>query len=116
MNEDKKLKRAKKKDKKDKKNKKSTEKNKSTGNKQIFIKPLPMLLEAPNDTTQNEARKEPIQKSEENENSEDDETDKITDLTETQMLDSLTGLPYPEDELLFAVPVVAPYTALTNYK
>ncbi|CAH1731775.1 ribosome quality control complex subunit NEMF homolog [Aphis gossypii] len=116
MNEDKKLKRAKKKDKKDKKNKKSTEKNKSTGNKQIFIKPLPMLLEAPNDTTQNETRKEPIQKSEENENSEDDETDKITDLTETQMLDSLTGLPYPEDELLFAVPVVAPYSALTNYK
>ncbi|KAL5237845.1 hypothetical protein ACI65C_005255 [Semiaphis heraclei] len=113
MNEDKKLKRAKK---KDKKNKKSTEKNKAAGNKQIFIKPLPMLLEAPNDTIQFEVQKEPIKKSEDDENSEDDETDKPTDLTETQMLDSLTGVPYPEDELLFAVPVVAPYTALTNYK
>lgn len=113
MNEDKKLKRAKK---KDKKNKKSTDKTKASGNKQIFIKPLPMLLEAPNDTIQFEVPKEPIKKSEDNENSEDDETDKPTDLTETQMLDSLTGSPYPEDELLFAVPVVAPYTALTNYK
>ncbi|XP_026816387.1 nuclear export mediator factor NEMF homolog [Rhopalosiphum maidis] len=113
MNEDKKLKRAKK---KDKKNKKSTDKNKATGNKQIFIKPLPMLLEAPNDTIQFEVQKEPIKKFEDNENSEDDETDKPTDLTETQMLDSLTGIPYAEDELLFAVPVVAPYTALTNYK
>ncbi|XP_025198108.1 nuclear export mediator factor NEMF homolog [Melanaphis sacchari] len=112
MNEDKKLKRAKK---KDKKNKKSTDKNKTTGNKQTFIKPLPMLLEASNDTTQFEVQKEPIKKSEDNENS-DDETDKATDLTETQMLDSLTGIPYAEDELLFAVPVVAPYTALTNYK
>jgi len=113
MNEDKKLKRAKK---KDKKNKKTLDKNKATGNKQIFIKPLPMLLEAPNDTIQFEVQKEPIKKSEDNENSEDDETDKPTDLTETQMLDSLTGIPYAEDELLFAVPVVAPYTALTNYK
>uniref|UniRef100_A0A1B6FD40 NFACT RNA-binding domain-containing protein n=1 Tax=Cuerna arida TaxID=1464854 RepID=A0A1B6FD40_9HEMI len=32
------------------------------------------------------------------------------------MLDSLTGQPLPEDELLFAVPVVAPYNTLTNYK
>jgi hypothetical protein len=32
------------------------------------------------------------------------------------MLDSLTGLPLPEDELLFAVPVCAPYTTLLNYK
>lgn len=113
MNEDKKLKRAKK---KDKKNKKSIDKNKATGNKQIFIKPLPMLLEAPNDIIQFEVQKKPMKKSEDNENSEDDETDKPTDLTETQMLDSLTGVPYAEDELLFAIPVVAPYTALSNYK
>uniref|UniRef100_A0A673C8Y5 Ribosome quality control complex subunit NEMF n=1 Tax=Sphaeramia orbicularis TaxID=375764 RepID=A0A673C8Y5_9TELE len=29
---------------------------------------------------------------------------------------SLTGQPHPEDVLLFAVPVCAPYTALSNYK
>uniref|UniRef100_A0A8C0VNH8 Ribosome quality control complex subunit NEMF n=1 Tax=Cyanistes caeruleus TaxID=156563 RepID=A0A8C0VNH8_CYACU len=32
------------------------------------------------------------------------------------LLDSLTGQPHPEDILLFAVPVCAPYTAMTNYK
>uniref|UniRef100_A0A673C6V3 Ribosome quality control complex subunit NEMF n=1 Tax=Sphaeramia orbicularis TaxID=375764 RepID=A0A673C6V3_9TELE len=35
--------------------------------------------------------------------------------TET-LLSSLTGQPHPEDVLLFAVPVCAPYTALSNYK
>ncbi|KAL6478119.1 hypothetical protein MHYP_G00139540 [Metynnis hypsauchen] len=32
------------------------------------------------------------------------------------ILDSLTGQPYPDDVLLFAAPVCAPYTALSNYK
>lgn len=32
------------------------------------------------------------------------------------ILDSLTGLPHPEDVLMFAVPVCAPYMALSNYK
>uniref|UniRef100_A0A673ZE08 Ribosome quality control complex subunit NEMF n=1 Tax=Salmo trutta TaxID=8032 RepID=A0A673ZE08_SALTR len=33
-----------------------------------------------------------------------------------KLLNSLTGQPHPEDVLLFAVPVCAPYTALSNYK
>ena len=32
------------------------------------------------------------------------------------VLDSLTGCPLEEDGLLFAIPVCAPYQALTNYK
>lgn len=32
------------------------------------------------------------------------------------LLTSLTGQPHAEDVLLFAVPVCAPYTALSNYK
>ncbi|XP_049952116.1 ribosome quality control complex subunit NEMF-like [Schistocerca serialis cubense] len=40
----------------------------------------------------------------------------VTAAAEVDMLDSLTGFPLPEDELLFAVPVVAPYTTLLNYK
>uniref|UniRef100_H3DIP3 Ribosome quality control complex subunit NEMF n=1 Tax=Tetraodon nigroviridis TaxID=99883 RepID=H3DIP3_TETNG len=32
------------------------------------------------------------------------------------LLTSLTGQPHPEDVLLFAVPVCAPYTALSSYK
>lgn len=35
---------------------------------------------------------------------------------ELDMLESLTGLPVDDDELLFAIPVVAPYQTLHNYK
>lgn len=35
---------------------------------------------------------------------------------EVDMLDQLTGKPLPEDELLFSVPVVAPYGTLQSYK
>lgn len=43
----------------------------------------------------------------------DDETPANADV---DMLDSLTGAPVDEDELLFAIPVVAPYQSLHNYK
>uniref|UniRef100_A0A182RTH0 NFACT RNA-binding domain-containing protein n=1 Tax=Anopheles funestus TaxID=62324 RepID=A0A182RTH0_ANOFN len=42
-----------------------------------------------------------------------DDTPAAADL---DMLDALTGQPVEEDELLFAVPVVAPYQSLHNYK
>lgn len=35
---------------------------------------------------------------------------------EIDMLDQLTGKPVAEDELLFAVPVIAPYSTVLNYK
>ncbi|KAG6441996.1 nuclear export mediator factor NEMF homolog [Manduca sexta] len=35
---------------------------------------------------------------------------------DTELLNQLTGVPVTEDELLFAVPVVAPYSAVLNYK
>lgn len=35
---------------------------------------------------------------------------------DVDMLVSLTGQPMTEDELLFAVPIVAPYNTLSNYK
>lgn len=35
---------------------------------------------------------------------------------DVDMLDSLTGCPTIEDEILFAVPVIAPYQAMQNYK
>lgn len=37
-------------------------------------------------------------------------------IPEVDMLDQLTGKPFSEDELLFAVPVIAPYNTLQNYK
>lgn len=33
-----------------------------------------------------------------------------------QVLDSLTGLPRPDDTLMFALPVCGPYSSLANYK
>lgn len=45
-----------------------------------------------------------------------EEMDDTPAADEVDMLDSLTGLPVDEDELLFAVPVVAPYQTLHNYK
>lgn len=47
---------------------------------------------------------------------EEDEASEPVVLAEVDMLDSLTGNPLPEDEILFAVPVVAPYIAVHNYK
>jgi len=117
MNEEKKLKRAKKKDKKNKKY--IDNKNKAAAKKQqIFIKPHPILKELPNDDSiqVSDSQVESVNNNEDNENSEDDDIDNPTDPSEIQMLDSLTGIPCAEDELLFAVPVVAPYSALTNYK
>lgn len=54
-------------------------------------------------------------------NVEEDEEDKedaseVTTTVDVDMLNSLTGQPFLEDELLFAVPVVAPYNAIINYK
>lgn len=116
MNSEKKLKRAKK---KDKKNKKTVDnKNKVAGKKQnLFVKPLPILTELPNETVLLEGPVvESVKKPEHHDSSDDEEANAPTDQSEVQMLDSLTGIPYPEDELLFAVPVVAPYGALINYK
>ncbi|XP_059675363.1 ribosome quality control complex subunit NEMF isoform X3 [Gavia stellata] len=47
---------------------------------------------------------------------EKEEQDQDQPGVEEALLDSLTGQPHPEDILLFAVPVCAPYTAMTNYK
>ncbi|XP_057671845.1 ribosome quality control complex subunit NEMF homolog [Diorhabda carinulata] len=43
----------------------------------------------------------------------DDDTTVQADI---DMIDALTGYPVTEDELLFAVPVIAPYNTLSNYK
>lgn len=45
-----------------------------------------------------------------------DEDDALGDGNDTDLLNSLTGCPTEEDELLFALPVVAPYNALQSYK
>lgn len=44
----------------------------------------------------------------------DDEAEATS--TDVDILNALTGLPLAEDELLYAVPVVAPYSTLMLYK
>lgn len=45
-----------------------------------------------------------------------EEADDVLTGADVEMLDALTGLPFEDDELLFCIPVVAPYQALQNYK
>ncbi|XP_049878104.1 ribosome quality control complex subunit NEMF homolog isoform X2 [Pectinophora gossypiella] len=63
--------------------------------------PAPLILEAESDADEPEPEPESEQQGPD---------------ADTEMLSQLTGNPFPEDELLFAVPVVAPYSALHNYK
>ncbi|XP_018913682.2 ribosome quality control complex subunit NEMF homolog [Bemisia tabaci] len=46
----------------------------------------------------------------------DEEEEEVAVNDDVNMLCSLTGQPHPEDELLFAIPVIAPYAAVSNYK
>ncbi|ALC47929.1 Clbn [Drosophila busckii] len=45
-----------------------------------------------------------------------DESDDTPVSVDTELLDTLTGQPIDDDELLFAIPVIAPYQALQHYK
>ncbi|GFO00474.1 nuclear export mediator factor nemf-like [Plakobranchus ocellatus] len=46
----------------------------------------------------------------------DEEKEDTIAANDERTLNSLTGIPLPEDEILYAVPVCAPYTTLLNYK
>jgi len=46
----------------------------------------------------------------------DSDSEAVPAASDLEALNSLTGIPVMEDELLFAVPVVAPYNTFANYK
>ena len=95
---------------------------KSAGNhKKVAAKPKETLATA--DQQQDKQQKDKFNKKPTtNTNTEqdadgDDGGDEVTAAgADVEMIDSLTGLPVDEDELLFAIPVIAPYQALQNYK
>ncbi|XP_041969362.1 nuclear export mediator factor NEMF homolog isoform X1 [Aricia agestis] len=90
------------KEKESKKAAKQATKVKSKGAKAAKIpQPAPMLLEGDSDA-ELEPELEP-------------EAEGAVDV-DSELLSQLTGAPLADDELLFAVPVVAPYAALHNYK
>uniref|UniRef100_A0A452R9X5 Ribosome quality control complex subunit NEMF n=1 Tax=Ursus americanus TaxID=9643 RepID=A0A452R9X5_URSAM len=53
---------------------------------------------------------------EESSEDEGESEDAVKDQEPENLFDSLTGQPHPEDVLLFAIPICAPYTTMTNYK
>ncbi|NXD11736.1 NEMF factor, partial [Nothocercus nigrocapillus] len=68
--------------------------------------PAAVLLHEPHDAALEEQQDEKEEQDQEQPGVEDGQA----------LLGSLTGQPHPEDLLLFAVPICAPYTAMTNYK
>lgn len=57
-----------------------------------------------------------MKQEEESDDEKPDEDDLSHQIVDTQILDSLTGCPVSEDELLYAVCMVAPYNSIVNYK
>lgn len=86
-------------------------KGKENKNKKQNKKGLEQLYGKPK-----EKRPPPKPRAENPDHQNQNEEEKVTVNDETDMLDSLTGIPHEEDELLFVVPVCAPYSNLTNYK
>lgn len=98
------------KDKKKKKDKKSSKNDAVKNEIQVKNSPAPVQLLSMDEDCKLS-----------NPNVADDEDDKedpseILTTVDVDTLNSLTGQPFPEDVLLFAVPVVAPYNAIINYK
>ncbi|XP_063700064.1 ribosome quality control complex subunit NEMF homolog [Culicoides brevitarsis] len=81
----------------------------SAGNKKIEEE-VDSEDESSSKTNQKQQRQKPQP------NNADEDLDDTPAAAEVDMIDTLTGLPVPEDELLFAIPVVAPYQTLQNYK
>lgn len=69
-----------------------------------------------NDQPKNIKREPRIPKPEEPKDANDLDDDEPTVQADVNMVNALTGTPFDDDELLFAVPVIAPYNTLSNYK
>jgi predicted ribosome quality control (RQC) complex YloA/Tae2 family protein len=85
---------------------KKNKKNKKSGNSVKTKKTEPKIIKE---------RLPPTQKPENGEDGGGEDEEPVVQ-DELDMINSLTGVPFAEDELLFAVPVVAPYNTLANYK
>lgn len=69
------------------------------------------------DATEPPVEKEPLEEDPGNDHEEDEEEDESGQLgDDLAILSELTGQPVAEDELLYTIPVCAPYSALANYK
>ncbi|XP_067310891.1 ribosome quality control complex subunit NEMF-like isoform X2 [Pseudorasbora parva] len=77
----------------------------------------PVKKAQPHQKAEPKPRAEPSQDaSEEPDSKETEDVDNPVAEDGESILDSLTGLPHPDDVLMFAVPVCAPYMALSNYR
>lgn len=69
-----------------------------------------------NDLAKNIKKEPKITKPQEPKTGNDLDDDEPTVQADVNMVNALTGTPFEDDELLFAVPVIAPYNTLSNYK
>jgi len=109
---------------KNKKNKKGDkQKNNSSNNKELTAKPRVHFKEETTtcSTLENAENAPPQPANPPKPNEETGDVDAVDDeneptSTDVDILNALTGIPLTEDELLYVVPVVAPYSTLTTYK
>lgn len=76
----------------------------------------PKLEESSAAIASNIKPKRPVEQKQVQEGVDVEDIDDTPTGADVEMIDSLTGQPFEQDELLFVIPVVAPYQALQNYK
>ncbi|XP_064621193.1 ribosome quality control complex subunit NEMF-like [Lineus longissimus] len=79
------------------------------------------IIEATDPNSQQPQKPKPEQVPDDGDLSDDEkqallEEENLQAAEDVNTLDTLTGVPLPEDTILFAIPVCAPYNAMTNYK
>ncbi|XP_048732715.1 ribosome quality control complex subunit NEMF-like [Ostrea edulis] len=85
----------------------------------IILQPTAELIIEESTTVENEkAQGNPatLAKQEKQNDSDDEKQEEGMKPDDVMMLDSLTGCPVLEDELLYAIPVCGPYSTMLNYK
>jgi hypothetical protein len=112
---------------KETKSKKGKKDEKKSGKKMPKVKapqPLGIIISEeefgktetqPDPDTVNDNQK-PTKTAAEDQDSDEEKDSKQRELEDASLLDTLTGLPTPEDVLMFAIPVCAPYTTMLAYK
>lgn len=89
----------------------------NTVNTNIFRAVITSCTFESNDVEEEDTAKDNNNGQNNNEPADDDEGMQLTGTDdETAIINSLTGKPFEGDELLFAIPVVAPYSSILNYK
>lgn len=83
---------------------------------ELILKPTAEIIIDDADIEEKEKIPVVTVKQEAQNDSDDEKQEEDLKPDDVMMLDSLTGCPVAEDELLYAIPVCAPYSTMLNYK